>query len=456
MGSAFFSAIETALTSLSKLKVKHLIEHKEHKYKSLELWLHNPRRVLTTILIGNNFVNVLAAATVTIMIESYFQDYILGIATGVTTLLILIFGEIVPKTYAQTYSLSFALLGLRLLKFFYFLIYPISSVFVTIAKMALTVFGKAAHDRNSKITEDEIGFLINIGEEEGVIEEGQSKMLSGVLEFDDTLAKEIMVPRTSMTIFSTEATLDHVLDAIAAKGHSRIPIYEEKIDNIVGILYAKDLLQYLRKNNGKTFKAKDLARKPFFIPDSKNIATLFKEMKAKKLHIAIVIDEYGGTAGLITMEDLIEEIVGEISDEYDREEESIVQTGTDIFSIQASLSIDDFKDYFHLDKLPLPDHSVTRNEGDDDDDEEFEEFQSIGGFFLAHFGSLPRVGDKLKTDQFCIKVTHVDGNRITKLQLSQPVESNKNSELNEKSNGSKTDNNGFKTKIPPTGTSGTG
>ncbi len=411
--SAFFSAIETALTSLPEHKVKHLIESNE-KYRPLKLWEGNERRVLTTILIGNNFVNILAAGIVTMLSEKYFHDFALGLATGITTLIILIVGEIIPKTYAKTHSLGYALLGIRILSVFYYLLYPLSGIFASIANLAIKHLGTPKDDE-SKITEDELEFLINVSEEEGGIREDQSKMLSSIFDFDDTVAKEVMIPRTSMSAISSDASLEEILDTLQETGHSRIPVYEEQMDNIIGILYAKDLLPILKAGSQKTFDLLKMLRKPFFIPDSKKIGDLFKEMKRQKLHIAIVLDEYGGTAGLLTMEDLIEEIVGEIRDEYDHEEDSIKEVSPNNYIIQASWNIDDFKEHFDIDKnLPMP-SKLDKDEEEDEEDEE--EFTSVGGYFLSLFGAMPKLGDEVKTDYFLLKIEEMDGNRIEKISM---------------------------------------
>jgi len=419
IGSAYFSATETALTSLTELKIKHLLDQGNPKYNVLEILLRYPRRILTTILIGNNTVNILAASTATVLVERYFHDYILSVATGVTTIWILIFGEIIPKNYARAHALGFAIPALKVLKLVYYVIYPITIVFVWLTNTTMKFAGESKSDGTKQITENELEFLINVSKEEGVIKRDTSKMLSSIFDFDDTIVREVMIPRTSITSFPTDVEIDEVLKAIEEKGHSRIPIYEESIDNIVGVLYAKDLLNFLHKGQTDKLQINKIIRKAFFVPESKKIDALFQEMKREKLHIAIVVDEYGGTAGLITMEDLLEEIVGEIRDEYDQEEDDIVKLAPKKFRIQASLNIDQFREFFHWDKISFSNSNNGDDERSEDEDleEENEEFDSVGGYFLAQFGSLPKVRDRITNDYFTLEVAEVDGNRITKLIL---------------------------------------
>ncbi|MGA1861618.1 hemolysin family protein [Deferribacter thermophilus] len=399
--SGFFSASETALTSLSELKVKHLLEEKGKKAKDLELWLMHPNKVLNTILIGNNIVNIFGSIVAADVAEKYFGNSQIALTTGVMTFLVLIFGEITPKTFAKHNAEIISILFMKLLKVFYRLFYPITYVLNLFVKLMIKIMGGKLDNDRPKITEDEIEFLINVGEEEGVLENQKKEMLHNIFEISETLVKEIMVPRTEMVAIRVDQTLDEILDIVIDSEYSRIPVYEGRMDNIVGILYTKDLIKELRKDRNN-FNLKSILRKPYFVPETKKIDNLLREFQANHIHLAIVIDEYGGVAGLVTLEDVIEEIVGEIRDEFDKEEEDkLVQISENVFIVDPLLDIDDFCEYFKIEK-----------------DESMKEYETVGGLIYFLSGKIPEIGEEYVFKNFKFKILEKSGKKLDKLELT--------------------------------------
>jgi CBS domain containing-hemolysin-like protein len=398
--SAFFSAAETAITSLGILKSKQLLKQQKNK-KALELWLGHPSRVLTTILVFNTASNILAAAFAMQVAARHFGNYAVAIATGALTFALLIFGEIIPKSFARGHAEFLGTLALKtvavLYTIFFVVIWPLSEFTAHI----LRKLGKT-DTLQPTLDEEELEFLINEGEKAGVLEESQKEMISGVFEFDDTKVREIMTPRTDIKAAEKDQGTLECIKIILQTGHSRIPIYEERIDNIVGVLLAKDILRYLT-GGGKLPPVADIMREPFFVPESKPIMEVFKDFNRTKNHMAIIIDEYGGTAGIVTMEDILEEIVGEIQDEYDAEEAKIVKIKSGAYEVSGSVNISEFVEYFGLDGSFEEDV-----EGDVD---------TIGGWMTRHLGNLPQVGQSLVHDPLTLEVAAVDRHRIERLKV---------------------------------------
>lgn len=414
--SALFSAAETAITSLGSLKARHILDNEGRAVRPLTLWLTHPGRVLTTILIYNNLVNILASAIVTDLTSRFTQSSAIGIATGISTLLVLIFGEIVPKSFARTHAEKLAIPALRGIFVVYTCTAPLVWVFSEFANRLVLLVGGVKKEGPS-ITEEELEFLVNVSERAGVLEETKKDMLVGVFEFDETKVREIMTPRPDIRWISVDATLDDVLKSVIESGMSRIPVCSgDGIDHIVGTLLVKDLLRVVRNHPPKVgpFKIRDIMRDPFFIPESKPIMEVFKELKNTKNHIAIVIDEHGGTAGLVTMEDILEEIVGDIQDEYDTEEAEILVLGPDTFDVAGSCNIDEFLDYFDLDEAILKDRP---EDGID----------TISGWITSLLGELPEVGKTVSIGPLAIEVSDMERHRIKRVRVSRVASSEKTS-----------------------------
>ena len=324
--SAFFSGAEIALSSLDKITLKKLVKENKKEGQWVQALLRKPSSWLITVLIGNNLVNIAAASLATLFaakIVGGTPGKIVGIVTGIMTFIILIFGEIIPKRYCQQHALP---ISLKIAKPIYFLsvfFSPLVKVLTLLTQGILKVSGSKEVKKNHLITEKEIHTLIDIGAEEGILEKKEEEMAHSALEFDETQAKEIMVPRTKMVCIEEEENLYTLLELIKKVGYSRIPVYRKTIDNIVGIAYAKDLLNFFSKID-KSLKVKQIMHPPIFVPYTTHLSELFRKLQKEKTHLAIIVDEYGGVAGIITIEDLLEEIVGEIEDEYDLKKEKII------------------------------------------------------------------------------------------------------------------------------------
>ena len=395
--SGFFSGSETALISLNKFKLKKMIEEGHNNALLLEKMLSDPNKMLAAILIGNNLVNVAFAAIITSIAIEKFQNSALGIATGLATLLVLVFGEVVPKSYATRYSEKISLKAAKPIQFIVILFSPIVKIFSILTNILFKITGKEKL-HYPFISEEEIKLLMDLGAEEGVIEEEEKEMIHSVIEFGDTLVKEIMTPRTDMHSLDANTEFQEVLDFVIQTGNSRIPVQENSIDNIIGILYAKDLFHHMT-DVGK-FELKKAVRPALFVPKSKKIIDLYKEMRLKKVQIAMVLDEYGGTAGLVTLEDMIEEIVGEISDEYDVDEHPLQIIDGDTVVVDAKMSIDEVADILEID---------LEKDGQD----------SVGGLVYSLFDRIPKEKDEISMYGVTFTVEKMIGKRILKVRIKK-------------------------------------
>jgi gliding motility-associated protein GldE len=392
--SGFFSGSETALISLNKFRLKKLIDEGQKNALTLEKLLKHPNKMLAAILIGNNLVNVAIAAIMTSMAIEFFGSTGVGIATGLATLLILIFGEVIPKSFATKNAEKLSLWVAKPVNLSVILFSPIVWFFSILTDLVLKVTG--GEKRYHFVSEEELKLLMDLGAEEGVIEEEEKEMIRGVFEFGDTTVREIMTQRTDMNRVDVTKSFTEVLEFVIGTGHSRIPVYENNIDNIIGLLYAKDLFQHIKDKN--RFNLKKFTRPPFFVPETKKLDDLFREMRAKKVQIAIVLDEYGGTAGLVTLEDLLEEIVGEISDEYDVEEHPVQIIDENTIIVDGKMPIDEVSELLNL-KL------------------EKDGQESIGGLVISLFDRIPRENDSIKNGGLEFIIEEMIGKRILKVKI---------------------------------------
>ena len=408
--SALFSCAETAITGLGSLKAKHLLDTRGDKAKELNLWLHHPSRVLSTILLFNTAVNILASAIATEYANKYFEDKALAVATGFTTLVILILCEIIPKTIGKIYTENLAIPAMKFVYFCYRVTMPIVIGLSYLASTLIEMFGGGKHQPGPQITEEELEFLVNVGEKAGVFEETKQDMISGVFEFDEIKVREIMTPRTDMTAIELKTPLREAVKLAYESGHARIPVYDERIDNVVGILLAKDLLQFAANpEKMQTTKIQHLMRKPRRVPESKLIMDVFKELKRTKTHMAIVIDEYGGTAGLITLEDMLEEIVGEIQDEHDEEQAKIIEISPGIYDVMGQMNLDEFLDFFEI--TPAQIHA-----------EGLQEAETVAGYMIQVTGDLPKVGQSTKIGPLVCEVSQVVRHRVERVRVRKTPE----------------------------------
>ncbi len=400
--SAFFSGSEIALSSLDKLTLKRLIKEKGKKGRQVEFLLTKPSRWLITILIGNNFVNIAAASLATLLVQEVVNGtagQVVGIATGVMTFVILIFGEILPKSYCQQHAEEISIKVARPIFLLSKILSPLVKALTFFTQSVLRLTGTEEIERNRLITEREIHALIDLGQEEGALEEQEEELVHSALEFDETQAKEIMVPRTNMVCINEEASLVELADLIKKVGYSRIPVYHKNIDNITGIAYARDLLNFL-DNLSKENKVKEIMHPPIFVAYTINLGRLFRRFQKEKIHLAIIVDEYGGVAGMLTIEDLLEEIVGEIEDEYDRAEEKITILKDGAALIKAETDIDEINEKLGT-HLP----------------EKTDAFESIGGFIFDVLGRIPIKGEVIEWKNLKIRIVDADKRHIKKVRI---------------------------------------
>lgn len=396
--SGFFSGAESALMSVSKVKIRHAMQEGDERATRVDLLLKNPSKLLTTILVGNNVVNIAGSAIATTLALKLFGAHGPWIATAVMTFVVLIFGEIAPKTFATQNAEKIAYFASPFLLFLSSIFKPLIKILVRITNLVIKVAGGDPHQQQPFITEDEIIRFVNVGEEEGVIEVGEKEMIHSIFEFDDTVVREIMVPRIDIVATEVDTTLAEAVELIIENGHSRIPVYSETIDNIVGILYAKDLLRFIQVGFGEMTIA-GLMRRAYYVPESKKVNQLLSELRHEKVHMAIVLDEYGGTAGIVTIEDLIEEIVGDIQDEYDFEDVDYNFITERELIVDAGMPIDELND---LVNLSLPE----------------EDYDTVGGVLLSILGHVPVPGETLEYDAARFTIKEMAGHRILKIHLT--------------------------------------
>ena len=394
--SAFFSSSETAMMAVNKIRVRNLADAGLSSAQTLMKVLDNQPKMLSAILIGNNIVNISASSLATILVTRAFGDMYVGVGTGILTLLVLIFGEITPKTSATLYSETMAL---RFAKPIYMIMQVLTPVIFIVDKLSQGVLRLLHVDPNKKqdaITEDELRTIVEVSHEEGVIESDEKKMIYNVFDFGDSVAKDIMVPRIDMTFIDVNATFSEVIEVFREVKYTRYPVYEETTDNVIGIINIKDLLL---TENQKKFCIRDYLREPLYTYEFKKTAELMVELRKTQNNIAIVLDEYGATAGLITLEDMLEEIVGEIRDEYDEDEEDLIRRiGPREYVVEAAMKLDDLNDQLGLDL-------------------ESEDYDSIGGFIIGLLDHLPEEGEEVTHKTLRFVVDKVDRNRIDKIHL---------------------------------------
>ncbi|WP_297596457.1 hemolysin family protein [uncultured Cetobacterium sp.] len=401
--SGFFSASETALTSFKTIDLEDVEKTSKKTAHLLKKWLKSPNEILTGMLLGNNIVNILASSIATAIAINRMGNSprSLAIVTGVMTILILIFGEITPKIMAKNNSKWFSKLVIGPMYYFGLLMKPIVKILMWTSILIGRILGVEVKSENLMFTEEDLISFVNVGEAEGIIEEEEKEMIHSIVGLGETNAKEIMTPRTSMFAVEGNKTLNDIWIEMIEVGFSRIPVYEETIDNIIGVLYTKDVLNYLKEHSTET-KVKDLVREAYFVPETKSIIEILKEFKSKKVHIAIVLDEYGGIGGVVTIEDLLEEIVGEIRDEFDNEEEeSIKEIDENRYEIDAMLDIETINKSLSI-ELPTSD-----------------DYESLGGLMMSELGKIPSIGDIVEFEDVKLIVVEVEKMRVSKVEIEK-------------------------------------
>ena len=414
--NAFFAASEIAIISLNENKLRKMAEEGNRKAEKLLRLIKEPSKFLATIQVGVTLAGFLASATAAQNFSQYLAKLIkniniplndniinsisLAMVVLILSYITLVLGELVPKRLAMQRSEQIAMFSIQPLE----LIAKITSPFIRLLTLStnliVKVFGGTPSGNDKKITEEEIRLMVDVGEEKGIIRGTEKEMIDNIFEFDDTQVSRVMIHRTNIVAISIEAGLEEVLETIVDEQFSRIPIYEENIDNIVGILYSKDLLKFLKPEVKEKFNMKKLIRKPFFVPVSKKTDELFKQLQISKNHMAIIIDEYGGTAGLVTIEDLIEEIVGNIFDEYDEEEKEIEKIDDNTFVLNGSINLKIVNEFFDV-EIPV------------------ENYETLSGFIIGQIGRIPEEGESLivEYDKLVFKVEKVEEKRIAKAKV---------------------------------------
>jgi putative hemolysin len=403
IASAISSASETALTSVNRIRIKNLAEDGDARAIQIERLLEKPNVFLTTILVVNNVAVILASSMATVIALSLSPQWGEVLATTIISLVVLIFCEVTPKNAAVQNAEAWARGLIPLISGLAWLLRPVIALLNGITAALLRLFGISQHRTGPSVTEEELRLMVNVGEEEGVVEEGERTMIHHIFELSETTVREVMVPRIDMVSLEGEATLSEAVDIINQVGFSRIPVYEETIDNIIGVLYAKDVLPLLR--GGVMDRAvREIVRPAYFVPESKKLDDLLHELQNQHVHMALVIDEYGSVSGLVTIEDLVEEIIGDIQDEYDREEREYEQISPMEYIINGQMNLDDFNE---LTGMEL---------------EGGEEYDTVGGFMLAQLDKIPVVGDVVRTEDVTLTVLALHGRRISKIQavLARP------------------------------------
>lgn len=398
IGSGFFSSAETALTCVNRIQVQLLADEGNKRAKCVLWILDNSSKMLSAILIGNNIVNISASALATTMTISLFGNAYVGAATGLLTLLVLVFGEITPKSVATIHALKLSLAYSSVIRFLMVVLTPVIWIIEGIRTGILTILGIDPNEKPAAMTEDELKTLVDVGLEDGAIENDEFEMITNVFSLDESLAKDIMIPRIDMTFIHVDASRDELLRVFRETNYTRFPVYSENRDTVIGIINMKDLLL---RPEGEEFNIRKILREPHFTFEHKEIGTLLNEMRAESLSLVIVLDEYGSTSGMITFEDILEEIVGEIRDEYDKDETDAIKSLKDgsEFLIDGATNLDDVNE-----DLELELHS--------------EEYDSIGGFMIEYLDRLPKSGESIVLpDGTKIIAELVKKNRIEKVHI---------------------------------------
>jgi putative hemolysin len=399
MLSAFFSSAETALTTVNKIRIRSLAEEGSKRAKTVLKITDDSGKMLSAILIGNNIVN-LSAASLTTSLAYRLGGSMVAVCNAALTVAILLFGEITPKTMATIHAEKMSLLYAGIINFFITIATPVIFLINGLSRGVLMLLRVDPNARNNTMTETELRTIVDVSHEDGVIESDEKEMIYNVFDLGDAKAKDVMVPRVHVTFADINSTYKELIEIFREDKFTRLPVFEETTDNVVGTINMKDLLLF---DNTKEFHVKDILREAYFTYEYKNISELLVEMRQASFNIAVVLDEYGETAGLITLEDLLEEIVGEIHDEYDENEEDFIQEISPLeYMIEASMNLDDLNDRLDLDF-------------------ESEDYDSLGGFIIERLDRFPEIGDSVVTeDGIKLIIESLDKNRIESVHMYLP------------------------------------
>jgi putative hemolysin len=418
---AFFVAAEIALVSVRRSRIDQLVEEERSGARRVRRLLDEPGRFLAVSQLVLTFIGFFASAFAAVSLSEQLSGLLAGagvspgtadglallIVTVLLALFTIVFAELVPKTLALANAERFAIALSLPIEFLARALGPVIAALTGITNAVTRLFG-ANVSNEAQITAEELRLIVERGGEQGVLEAEEEQMINAVIELGTRRVHEVMVPRTSMVALSAESTIETAIDEIVAEGHSRIPVYEDSVDEIIGIVYAKDLLPFVKTGSPEPPPIRTLLRTPVFVPESMTVDDLLHELQRRKVHIAIVLDEYGGTAGLVTIEDLLEEIVGEIQDEYDAEEPMIERLSDDEARVDGRASVDDLAELFET-QVPLEDE---------------DEYDTVGGLIYHRIGGVPKPGDEVAVDGLRLTVESTDGRRVSKVLVvrSRPDE----------------------------------
>lgn len=398
--SAFFSSAETSMTTVNKIRIQSLAEQGNKKAAILLSCIEDSGKLLSTILIGNNIVNISASSLATTLTMELFGNAAVSITTGIITLLVLIFGEITPKTLATLHAEKISLSYARIIHFLMIILTPFIYIINKLANGVLALMRVDPTEKVNTITEHELRTLVNVGHEEGVIESEERQMIYNVFDFGDSKAQDVMIPRIDVSFADVNCTYEDLVQLFKEEKHTRFPVFEETTDNIIGIINVKDLLL----NGQENFSVRKILREAYFTYEYKKTSELLMEMKKNSVSFAVVLDEYGATSGIVTLEDLVEEIVGEIHDEYDdSEEEDLTELvpGKEYLAL-GSARLDDLDEILHLNI-------------------ESEDYDSIGGYIIEQLDRFPETGESVITESGVqLIVDNVERNRIETVHIYLP------------------------------------
>ena len=425
--SAFFSGSETALTSIGKIKARQIIHRNGDTKVHLDQWLQDPSKLLTTILVGNNIVNICASVLGHIITEQIMENYLHlssnvatvgGVAVALVTLWLLVFGEVTPKIYCRQNAEKIVPQVIHILNFLYYPLFPIIWILRKISHIIVLFMGGDFVLESSILTEEDLKRFLEASEREGLIEEEEREMIDSIFDFGDTIIREVMVPRVEMNCLEINTPLEVTVQFVVSSGHSRIPVYNESVDNIVGIVYSKDILKSLAQKQeikiedssqeeDKTSSGEEkplleeILHPPHYVPENKKVSELLEYFQSEKIHMAMVVDEYGGISGLVTLEDVLEEIVGEIHDEFDAEPPQWKKLDDGSYLIDARMELE------HLDEeldIVLPDQG---------------EYETVGGFISHELGKIPVAGEFVEADGYKFTVESADERHITEVIITK-------------------------------------
>ncbi len=400
--SAFFSSAETALTTVNKHRLRALAEEGNRNAQKVLNLIENPAKMLSAILIGNNIVNISASALTTTVTTNLLGSKFLGVSTGVLTLIVLLFGEITPKSLATLYNEKISMLYIHVIAPLVTLLTP---VIWLVDRLSGAIFFILRVDRdaaNNQMTEGELRTIVDVSVEDGVIEKEEKSMINNVVDFGDSKAKDVMVPRADMALVSVDATFEEVFEIFNEEHYSRLPVYDENKDTVIGIVYLKDLFFFQNQADRKqmAFSVRNIMREPFFVYEYQKTSSIMAEMRNRFVSLAIVLDEYATAVGLITIEDLIEEIVGEIRDEFDMDELKMISKLSDNhYEIDAAMKLNDLEDSIGIEL-------------------ESEDYDSLGGYVIELLDHLPSVGETVKKDGITFQVVSMEKNRIDRIAVT--------------------------------------